>query len=116
MSASDHLANKRTFLAWVRTAIALMGFGFVIAKFQIFLHVLVHQPLTSSSLLGGVIMIIMGIMTLLYGFYEYLEQEKEIDKKQFNPRLTPIIVYTVVLTVLAIVLVLSLYASSGLTI
>jgi len=26
----EHLANERTFLAWIRTSIALMGFGFVI--------------------------------------------------------------------------------------
>ncbi|BAB67576.1 YidH family protein [Sulfurisphaera tokodaii] len=113
MSASDHLANKRTFLAWVRTAIALMGFGFVIAKFQIFLHILAHQPLTSTTLLGGVIMIIMGIATLLYGFYEYIQQEKELERKQFSPRLTPMIIYTSLLTVLAIALVVSLYLSTG---
>ncbi|BFH72882.1 DUF202 domain-containing protein [Sulfurisphaera javensis] len=111
MSARDHLANKRTFLAWVRTAIALMGFGFVIAKFQIFLHILVHQQLSSTSLLGGVIMIIMGIATLLYGFYEYVEQEKELKKETFTPRLTPMIVYTILLTILAIALVVSLYVS-----
>ncbi|MGB6538531.1 MAG: DUF202 domain-containing protein [Xanthobacteraceae bacterium] len=34
---SDHAANERTFLAWVRTAIAVMAFGFVIEKFDLFL-------------------------------------------------------------------------------
>jgi len=33
----EHLANERTFLAWIRTSIALMGFGFVIVKFTLFL-------------------------------------------------------------------------------
>ena len=109
MSARDHLANKRTFLAWVRTSIALMGFGFVIAKFQIFLHILVHEKLTSSSLLGGVIMILMGIATLLYGFYEYLEQERELEKGKFEAKITPMVIYTGILIVLAIMLVVSLY-------
>jgi len=109
MSARDHLANKRTFLAWVRTSIALMGFGFVIAKFQIFLHLLVHEKLTSSSLLGGVIMILMGIATLLYGFYEFLEQEKELERGEFRARSVPIVIYTAILIVLAIMLVVSLY-------
>ncbi|QEM08229.1 DUF202 domain-containing protein [Mucilaginibacter rubeus] len=36
MNASDHLANERTFLAWIRTSIALMGFGFVVVKFSLF--------------------------------------------------------------------------------
>ena len=34
---SDHLANERTFLAWIRTSVGLMGFGFVVVKFSIFL-------------------------------------------------------------------------------
>ena len=34
---SDHAANERTFLAWVRTAIAVMAFGFVIERFDLFL-------------------------------------------------------------------------------
>ena len=35
---SDHAANERTFLAWVRTAIAVMAFGFVIERFDLFLR------------------------------------------------------------------------------
>jgi putative membrane protein len=40
---SDHAANERTFLAWVRTAIAVMAFGFVIEKFDLFLRALAPQ-------------------------------------------------------------------------
>src|ERR1700689_5248765 len=40
---SDHAANERTFLAWVRTAIAVMAFGFVIEKFDLFLQVATPQ-------------------------------------------------------------------------
>jgi len=40
---SDHAANERTFLAWVRTAIAVMAFGFVIEKFDLFLKALAPQ-------------------------------------------------------------------------
>jgi putative membrane protein len=35
---SDHAANERTFLAWVRTAIAVIAFGFVIEKFNLCAH------------------------------------------------------------------------------
>ncbi len=35
----DHSANERTFLAWVRTAIAVMAFGFIVEKFDLFLEV-----------------------------------------------------------------------------
>ena len=42
---SDHAANERTFLAWVRTAVALMAFGFVVERFNLFL-------LTERGVLG----------------------------------------------------------------
>jgi putative membrane protein len=37
-SYSDHAANERTFLAWVRTGIAIIAFGFVVEKFDLFLR------------------------------------------------------------------------------
>jgi putative membrane protein len=43
---SDHAANERTFLAWVRTGIAVIAFGFVVEKFNLFL-------LTMATALGG---------------------------------------------------------------
>lgn len=43
---SDHAANERTFLAWVRTAIAIIAFGFVIEKFNLF----VLESSTSTSI------------------------------------------------------------------
>ena len=36
---SDHAANERTYLAWVRTAITVMAFGFLVEKFDVFLQV-----------------------------------------------------------------------------
>ena len=40
---TDHAANERTFLAWVRTAIAIMAFGFVIERFDLFLQLAAPQ-------------------------------------------------------------------------
>jgi len=40
---SDHAANERTYLAWIRTAIAIMAFGFVVEKFDLFLKYLGHS-------------------------------------------------------------------------
>ena len=33
----DHMANERTFLAWVRTSVGIMAFGFVVEKFALFM-------------------------------------------------------------------------------
>jgi putative membrane protein len=74
---SDHAANERTFLAWVRTALAIMAFGFLVEKFDLFLEVaaasLSRQDLSFGGrivgdiaglaliLLGGVIMVLATI-------------------------------------------------------
>jgi len=48
-SFSDHAANERTFLAWVRTGIAVIAFGFVIEKFNLFLLTLARTTGTENS-------------------------------------------------------------------
>ena len=42
-------AAERTLLAWQRSAIALMGFGFVIERFGLFLEMVMHQPQVSAQ-------------------------------------------------------------------
>ncbi|WP_443295691.1 hypothetical protein [Stygiolobus sp. RP850M] len=54
----------------------------------------------------------MGIATLLYGFYEYLQDEKRIKENKFEVKLTPMWIYTGLLTLLAVALVVSLYISA----
>lgn len=58
-------AAERTLLAWQRTAIALMGFGFVVERFALFLHMVANQPLSPSqrgfSLWIGVALLLLGV-------------------------------------------------------
>lgn len=57
-------AAERTLLAWQRTAIALMGFGFVVERFGLFLRMMNNQPLSPSqrgfSLWLGIGLLVMG--------------------------------------------------------
>jgi putative membrane protein len=59
-------AAERTLLAWQRTAIALMGFGFVVERFGLFLRMVTNQPLSLSqrgfSLWLGVGLLVLGAM------------------------------------------------------
>jgi putative membrane protein len=62
-------AAERTLLAWQRNAIALMGFGFVVERFDLFLQMVEHQPLTGSqrsfSLGLGVMLLLLGAAVAL---------------------------------------------------
>lgn len=68
-------ATERTLLAWNRTAIALMGFGFLVERFGLFLHVVLsHQsePLhRSASLIIGIAFILLGVAVLLLSVRQY---------------------------------------------
>ena len=46
---SDHAANERTFLAWVRTGIAIIAFGFVIEKFNLFLVTIANSAIGDAT-------------------------------------------------------------------
>jgi putative membrane protein len=65
------LAGERTLLAWVRTGLAMMGFGFVVARFGLFLRELeaagtaTAHPSTGLSLWIGIVLVLAGVGTTL---------------------------------------------------
>lgn len=89
---SDHAANERTFLAWVRTGIATIAFGFVIEKFNLFVLTLEkasqiapreHRLLGRlSGLLGqydGTVLIFVGIALIAVASYRFVRTGRLID-------------------------------------
>jgi putative membrane protein len=79
---TDQLANERTFLAYLRTALACIGFGFVVARFGLFVRELAAQtgmrePISVSAPLG-VVLICAGIAVAMFGGYRYIAVERAI--------------------------------------
>ena len=85
VSASDYLAAERTFLAWIRTGVAFMGLGFVIARFGLFLQRLTllapaakttHQGL---SIWFGTAMIVLGVITNCFSAWHHVRLVKQLN-------------------------------------
>jgi putative membrane protein len=92
-SASDHLANERTFLAWIRTSIALMGFGFVVVKFSLFVKqfslVMAGRQVVPSTGFSGVVgmcLVAVGAGAALVGYLRYKRIEKQLSHQAFVQR------------------------------
>ena len=86
---SDHAANERTFLAWVRTAIAMMAFGFVIERFDLFLRYLA-PPAAQQEIAphggafanaAGLAFILLGIALIALAGWRFVQTAKDIDSE-----------------------------------
>jgi putative membrane protein len=82
----DHSANERTFLAWIRTGIALMAFGFAIARFSLFLReiaqagqVQIHAVRSLGSAWFGVALVVLGLVTNAAALTRYASVRKELE-------------------------------------
>jgi len=90
---SDHAANERTFLAWVRTAIAVMAFGFVIEKFDLFLQALAPQAALKQiaphgqkfANAAGLAFIAIGVVMIVIAGVRFVWTTKAIDVEETRP-------------------------------
>ena len=90
MNVRDHLANERTFLAWVRTSIALLGFGVLIAKLR-FLGLAPHAGVRSAEL--GMAFAAAGILCLLLAAWHYDRTRRMIESGQYRAATSLIFVF-----------------------
>jgi putative membrane protein len=103
----DHLANERTFLAWVRTSVSLMGFGVVIAKLR-FLVVMGTGSQTlnphggARSTLLGLAFAIVGLLTLLFAFLHFNQTRQAIDANSFHASGRVILIFASLLFLLGL--------------
>lgn len=113
----EHLANERTFLAWIRTAIALMGFGFVIVKFALFLKqlsLLLEAPIVPShgySALVGVIMVAVGVVIAFFAFIQYKINSKNLQNNYYAPRSVLSLIITLIMMIGGIILIVYLLST-----
>jgi putative membrane protein len=81
-----YFAAERTFLAWIRTSLALMAFGFVVSRFGLFLRVLesssgqrISEPSTLSLPLG-VFLVLLGVIVDIFAAWRHVRYVRAIDQ------------------------------------
>ena len=89
---SDHAANERTFLAWVRTAIAVMAFGFLVAKFNIFLKIAAQSLVVNGRAVAvpggsfggaaGFLLIVAGTAMIFMALARFIRTNRAIDSEE----------------------------------
>ena len=96
--ARTHLANERTFLAWLRTGLSLVAVGMAAAGFlpadlvPEFPYVRVFS-----------ILLILSVTTMtLYGANRYVRASRQIESGSYDPTITPIVITAATIGVLGI--------------
>jgi putative membrane protein len=96
---SEHLANERTMLAWIRTAIAVMTFGVGINRFSLFLVEFSHlvpggRTVNMRAEDLGIAMVGLGLLVMLGGTWHYIHVARAIDDETYRPARIGIVMTT----------------------
>jgi putative membrane protein len=110
--ARDHLANERTLLAWVRTAVTIMTLGFVVARFALLLR---EEPApvpgrfpTGISTIFGTILALGGGVLMVLATARYWAAGKDIEQNVFHWSPLPLLIVAFAVGLVAVVLALYL--------
>lgn len=120
-----HMANERTFLAWIRTSIGIMAFGFVVEKFALFIKQFSyfisrkpgqmvttnHAPTFGFSSVLGIFLIGLCAAMGVLAFVRYRKVECQIDSDTYQPSLILDILLTLSLFAIGIFLIIYLVHS-----
>ncbi|HYA87034.1 MAG TPA: DUF202 domain-containing protein [Nitrospirota bacterium] len=108
------MANERTFLAWIRTSVAIMAFGFVVEKFSLFIKQMAYYlgkesspPLPGYSSIIGIVLVGLGVVMGVLAFIRYKAVERQIENDTYHP--SGVLSVMLFLSVLSIGVFLVLY-------
>jgi putative membrane protein len=116
-SYSDHAANERTFLAWIRTSLTIMALGFVIERLDLFLASLGPDTSASASLMApapeihglSVGLVSLALLLIVGSGYRFVDINRAIDDQAVRPFKATLMPLGMALVLLAVGVLLLLY-------
>ena len=115
---SDHLANERTFLAWIRTSIGIMAFGFVVVKFSLFIKqislILGKENIIQQkgySGIVGILLVAAGSVTAVLSYVRYRYSEKQLNEGYYKHSSLLITVLTTFILLISVFVIVYLVNS-----
>lgn len=113
---ADYLANERTFLAWVRTSMGIMAFGFVVVKFSLFVKQIsfilnrADAPELPAdhghySALVGIILVGLGVVAIILSYIRYRNTNKQLETGNYEHSSLYISVLTAAIVLISVLLV-----------
>ena len=116
--STEYLANERTFLAWIRTSIAVVSLGFVLARFSLWLEELsigmARVPMRIHGLslpMGEALMVFGGILAVLAA-WRYHVVNRAIDQDRVRPDRALIVLIAASVALLAAVMAASMFLAA----
>ncbi|QQK74949.1 DUF202 domain-containing protein [Salicibibacter cibarius] len=97
--AQQHLANERTYLAWVRTAVAILGIGFLVTSLHLSMGISENLLIVILGISTG----FLGVLTIILASVSYFKKEKQIRKQTFYSSYTMIYFFSLLWIIIALV-------------
>lgn len=118
-----HMANERTFLAWIRTSIGVMAFGFVVERFALFIRQMSYvlrkanieyklPPSHGYSAIVGIFLVGLGALISLLAFIRFKKVEKQINENTYQSSSMLGILLTIAILAVGIFLIVYLIQST----
>ena len=104
----DHLANERTLLAWIRTALTFAGLGFIVDRLAL-------GTARGMEALAGIALVLAGALLALAGAYSYLRARRELATGSYQPIVWLHLAVVAVVVIGALVLAAFLVAAEPVT-
>ncbi|MFB5673720.1 YidH family protein [Paenibacillus terreus] len=108
----QHLANERTFLAWVRTGIAIIGVGFI-ASGLTFGSSPYSRLAHTASVLAGSVSLLCGLGTIIFSALSYRRRRMQINSDQFRSTIHLVHFLLILMTVIGALLAVMMYVLLG---